>query len=146
MIEKKVENQVKEYWQLFVDKGQGYFVKTQGNQYSRNGTPDYTGSIMGKYVGIEAKAGNSHKLALIQAFNGAKIVISGGVFVTAYPDFNTYKSINEMPVYTLKLTPKIYSSATPLKLGDGVDYSAFVGFVNFCNKTKKTCRLVVKVL
>lgn len=70
-----------------------YFKKAQGNVYQQAGTPDYYGSMKGKYFAIEAKAGNGHPLGMAQLFNGYKIVRSGGVFVVAFPDYTTFVDI-----------------------------------------------------
>lgn len=64
-----------------------WYFKEHGDKYSKNGVPDFVASIDGIFTGIEAKAGNGHKLSVVQLFNGLKLIASGGRFIVAYPDF-----------------------------------------------------------
>lgn len=64
-----------------------WYFKEHGDRYSKNGVPDFVASINGVFTGIEAKAGNGHKLSVVQLFNGLKLMASGGRFIVAYPDF-----------------------------------------------------------
>ncbi len=66
-----------------------YLRKINGNTYQRNGTVDYLGGYKGQLIGIEAKAGNGHKLGMGQLFDGYQIAQAGGLFVIAYPDYTS---------------------------------------------------------
>jgi hypothetical protein len=65
-----------------------WYFKEHGDRYSKNGVPDIIASVNGQLVGLEAKAGNGHKLSVIQLFQGLKLQASGGLFIVAFPDFS----------------------------------------------------------
>lgn len=144
MIEKTVETKVKNKLDVYVNDGNAYYAKHQGNQYSKNGEPDYTGVVFGRFLGIESKAGNGHKLSLIQAFIGAKITSAKGFYIVAFPDFDTYETFNDMPAYRVHLTDIFKNAKSPLAMGDGEDYRVLTEFCKWCNTEKKTCRLVIE--
>lgn len=51
-----------------------YWRKKHANKYQKNGTADYYGAYKGKYISIEAKAGNGHPLSMAQLFDGYQVV------------------------------------------------------------------------
>lgn len=133
MIEKSVEKIVVK--QLNQD---GYYYNNeQGNIYTKNGVPDLTCCVQGRYIGIETKAGNGHKLTVAQLFEGYKIVRCGGVYIVAYKDFNSFDEYlnDEGEKYTLSSAAKTVSGANELSLDD---YALLEEMWLKINKEKKT--------
>lgn len=69
--------------------------KNNGNIYQTSGRADFTACVKGRYVDIEAKAGNGYPIKLNQLFEGYKTCLAGGYFIVAFPD---YTHLLDLPV------------------------------------------------
>lgn len=85
MKESKVEKLVTDWFNA--QKPHIWYMKTQGNLYSKDGAPDYTGTYYGRGFGVETKAGNGHPLSMVQLHEGLKLAHAGAIFVVAFADF-----------------------------------------------------------
>ena len=90
MRESKVDKQIEQDLKALPNT---WYKKIHANVYQQTGVPDFLGSYRGRFFAIEAKAGNGHKLGIMQLFNGYQIVKSGWLFIVAFPD---YKSLATM--------------------------------------------------
>ncbi len=79
MSEKRIENSIKGY----LDSLGAYFIKNHGSIYSRAGTPDITGCLNGRFIGIEVKQPGG-RVSALQAAHIELIKKAGGVAFVAY--------------------------------------------------------------
>lgn len=134
MKESVVEKLVKRYFEE--NTSNIWYMKTQGNIYSRKGAPDYTGSYNGLFFGVETKAGNGHPVSMVQMFEGMKIVNSGGLFVVAFSDFSDLETAKSK-AGSLNLSPSAVGAKSALDLPKE-DYDALNLIRNSINKGEKT--------
>lgn len=132
MREEKVDKLIAADFEKLPDS---YLRKINGNVYQRNGTVDYLGGYKGQLIGIEAKAGNGHKLGMGQLFDGYQIAQAGGLFVVAYPD---YTSILDLKPVSFGL--ELHANKAN-QLSDE-EYDLLEKFYKKINKARKTCAFV----
>lgn len=112
-----------------------YLRKINGNVYQRNGTVDYLGGYKGQLIGIEAKAGNGHKLGMGQLFDGYQITQAGGLFVVAYPDYTSILALKPIS-FNLEL-----HADKANQLSDE-EYDLLEKFYKKINKERVTCAFI----
>lgn len=109
-----------------------YWRKKHANKYQKNGTADYYGTYKGKYISIEAKAGNGHPLSMAQLFDGYQVVRAGGAFVVAFPDYTSFlKAERHKMTFDFSYAQKANELLTE-------DYSKLESLCKTINKNKKT--------
>lgn len=132
LLEQKVDNLIiKDFTSL---KPNAFVEKTQGNRYQKNGISDYTGSLNGQYIALEAKAGNGHPLSMAQLFFGYTVALSGGLFGVIFPD---YHSIYDVPQSTIELSEKAKTAKNASNLSRE-DYTALENIWKTINAEKKS--------
>lgn len=77
--ESKIKKQIKEY----IRKVGGYITPIPGGAYGDNGAPDLVACINGRFVAIEAKAGQGEQSPW-QKLRQKQIENAGGVYIVAY--------------------------------------------------------------
>lgn len=95
MRETKVDKLIINDLKTLEDQGICSWHKNEGNMYQTSGRADFTACVDGRYVDIEAKAGNGHPLKLNQLFEGYKTCKTGGIFIVAFPD---YTKMEDLPI------------------------------------------------
>ena len=93
MRETKVDKLIINDLKTLEDQGICSWHKNEGNMYQTSGRADFTACVDGRYVDIEAKAGNGHPLKLNQLFEGYKTCKTGGIFIVAFPDYTKMKDL-----------------------------------------------------
>lgn len=91
MRESKVDKQIEQDLKSLPNT---WYKKIHANVYQQAGVPDFLGCYRGRFFAIEAKAGNGHKLGMMQLFNGYQIAKSGGIFIVAYPDYESLATVH----------------------------------------------------
>ena len=86
MRESKVDKQIEQDLKSLPNT---WYKKIHAIVYQQTGVPDFLGCYQGRFFAIEAKAGNGHRLGMMQLFNGYQIVTSGGLFVVAFPGYGS---------------------------------------------------------
>lgn len=76
----KPEVKVKKQIKALLEKHKAYYFTPVTGGFGSSGVPDFVACIKGKFVGIEAKAGNNKPTAL-QDRNLAQIMDAGGVSI-----------------------------------------------------------------
>lgn len=111
--------------------------KNEGNLYQTSGRADFTACVKGRYVDIEAKAGNGHLLRLNQLFEGYKTCKAGGYFVVAFPD---YTSLMELPIEYIDWNLDV-KKANELR---DKDLENAIALQSKINKEKRSVRYILK--
>ena len=80
MLEKKVENQIKDY---LYSKG-AYYFKVHGSSMMPKGIPDLIVCYKGLFIGIEVKAPDKlHNTSMYQEIHRDNILKAGGIHIVA---------------------------------------------------------------
>ena len=95
--EKNYENKVKDYLKPIG----AYFIKTQGDRFSKSGTPDIVACVNGHFVATEVKAENG-KPSELQLYHLEQIQKAGGYGAIIVPT----EGVEKIKTYISKNYPE----------------------------------------